>query len=157
MATRNYEDLTVGDVWDDFDTVTVEAEEIIAFAERYDPLAMHTDPEQAAETHFGGLIASGWQTLCLTWSVIAPEFISTLPVIAGVGVDDMRWYRPVRPGDTLSFQIEIADKQPTNDRADRALLTNEVSVFNQDDETVMSMLSITLIHRPHRQDSESTD
>lgn len=114
MDTLYFDDLAIGRV---FRTATrrIEAAEIIAFAEQFDPQPFHLDHEAAKSTMFKGLAASGWHTLALTMRLI----VDSLPVAGGVigsGADELRWLRPVRPGDELWVQCEVIDAQPSQSR-----------------------------------------
>lgn len=121
MSGLYLEDYTVGRV---FETapVTLEADEIIWFARQYDPQPFHTDPETAKDTVFGGLIASGFQTV----AVATGQFIATGAVaetgLGGPGLDDIRWTAPVRPGDTLRTVVEVAEARVTKSDPGRGVV-----------------------------------
>src|SRR5260370_15746617 len=88
-------------------TVAVSEADIIDFARRYDPQAMHTDPEAAARGRFGGLIASGWHTAALMMLLFAHHFLSPASTVASPGLDELRWLHPVRPGDVLRLRVTV--------------------------------------------------
>jgi acyl dehydratase len=101
MAERYFEDYPPGAVFEGGGIAVTEAE-ILEFAGKYDPQAMHTDPEAAARGYFGGLIASGWHTAAMMMRLFAAHFLSPASSLASPGIDELRWVRPVRPGDVLS-------------------------------------------------------
>src|SRR5664280_716034 len=101
ITDRYFEDYVEGDVHH-FGTIAVEADELIAFAKRFDPHAMHTDPEAAKNTPFGGLIASGWYTASLMMRLYVEHYLTHVASLASPGLDELRWLKPVRAGDTLS-------------------------------------------------------
>lgn len=132
------EDLPVG-FHVDLGTVDVSREEIIEFAQRYDPLPFHVDPDAS---HFGDVIGSSIHTLALFASVASPQFIARLAIVAGKGIDGLRLPNPVRPGSTLRASMEVVDVVPKPGRADihcRGLLTD------QDDLVVLTMTSISVV------------
>jgi acyl dehydratase len=138
-----FEDLTVGDT-DAFGTYEVTGEEIREFAERYDPQPFHTDPDAAAETPFGGLVASGWHTAAMTMRLLVDNRLSTIATRGAVGVDDLRWHQPVRPDQTLTVETEIVDKRDWDD--DTGLVDVAVTTL-ADDEPVMTMVGLVLVDR----------
>src|SRR5262245_26890918 len=111
-ADRYFEDYAPGDVMT-AGPIAVEADEIVQFASRYDPQPMHTDPEAAARGHFGGLIASGWHTGGLMIRLFALHFLSPASSVASPGVDEVRWFRPVRPGDELTLRVTVLAATPS--------------------------------------------
>jgi acyl dehydratase len=123
---------------------TVTAEEIVAFAEQYDPQPFHLDEEAAAQSPFGGLVASGWHTAALTMRLLVEGVLSETASQGALGVDELRWHRPVRPGDELSVETEIESKEPWSDEAGLARVRIETSV---DDDLAMSMVGLVLFGR----------
>jgi acyl dehydratase len=147
-VTQYYEDLTVGDV---FETggYTVTKEEIVEFAEQFDPQPFHVDEEAAAESMFGELVASGLHTLCLSVRLFVTDFVQGEAGVAnmgGLGMDDLRWHEPVRPGDTLRVRIEVREKTPSESRSDRGYVNFRRSV-TVDDTEVMSITSANVVRR----------
>ena len=127
---------------------TITEAEIVAFANRYDPQRFHVDPGGAEASVHGGLIASGWHTTCLAMRMAVEHgYLRDAAVIAGVGVENLRWERPVRPGDTLRVREEIVGVRPSESDPDRGVLTIEIRVFNQDDREVLSMDWIDVVRR----------
>jgi acyl dehydratase len=142
--TLYFEDIAVGDV-EEFGTYTLTEAEIVEFAERYDPQWFHTDPERAADSMYGGLIASGWQTAAVTMRMLVDEYLSETATLGAKGVDELRWPRPVRPGDTLSVRTEVVDRHA--ERPDRGVVDTRTETFNDDGERVFSMVSHAMFAR----------
>ena len=103
---RYFEDYVPGDVHE-FGSVVAEEDEMIAFARRFDPQPFHTDPVAAKESVFGGLIASGWYTASMAMRLLVDNYISRVASLGSPGVDEVRWRKPVRPGDTLSIRVTV--------------------------------------------------
>ena len=141
---RYYEDVDVGESRS-FGRRTVAQDEIIAFAERYDPQSMHLDSDAAAGTMYGGLIASGWHTASVTMRMLVDGYLDGLATLGGRGVDELRWIRPVRPGDTLSVETEVLDKETV--RPEWGTLYTEVVTRNADGDPVMSMVALVMVAR----------
>ena len=123
-------------------TVSVTKAEIIAFAEQYDPQPFHTDEAAAADTIYGGLIASGWHTVCLHMRLLVDGLLSNAASMGSPGVDEVRWYKPVRPGDVLSAKGVVHEVIPSRSKPDRGIVRSLYEVTNQDGEIVLTMLSM---------------
>ena len=149
---RYLDDYIEGDVHR-FGSVTVETDEVIAFARRYDPQSIHTDPQAAKNGPFGGLIASGWLTCGLMMRLYYQHYLTHNASLASPGLDELRWLKPVRPGDTLSVQVTVLKTAPSRSKPDRGAVTSFVEVFNQASETVMSFQVVNIIGRRPAQDS----
>lgn len=106
-----FEDMEVGDV-KEFGERTVTEEEIRSFAEEYDPQPFHVDKEAAANSQFGGLIASGWHTASVCMRLLVDNHLSESASAGARGVRELKWIRPVRPGDTITCRLEILEKEP---------------------------------------------
>lgn len=143
-GVRWFEDYVPGSVFD-AGRVTVDREEMIAFARRYDPQAFHVDPQAALQSPFGGLIASGWQTGALMMRRLASGFLSPASSLGSPGIDELRWLRPVRPGDVLTIVATVLDARRSQSKPDRGIVRTLVEVQNQDGETVMSLKAMNLI------------
>jgi len=142
-----FEDLTVGSETI-FGSVEVTREEVIEFAGRYDPQPFHLSDEAAAETHFGRIAASGWHTAAMVMSVIARKVTEEEQAgLGSPGIDDLRWKKPVYPGDTLTVRGTIVEKTPSRSKPEIGSFRTETIVTNQNDEVVMSFTSIVLIRR----------
>jgi acyl dehydratase len=143
---RYFEDYLPGAVFECGHTPVSEAE-IIEFARRYDPQDMHLDPEAAARGRFGGLVASGWHTAAMVMRLIAENFLSKGTSLASPGIDELRWLKPVRPGDVLRIRVTVVEATPSRSRSDRGMVRSLVEVLNQDGEVVMSMKPMNIIRR----------
>lgn len=120
------------------------AEEIIEFASHYDPQPMHTDPEAAAHSPMGELIASGWHTCAVGMRLMCDAFITCSSSVVAPGVDHIRWLAPVRPGDTLSGQCRIQETRLSRSKPDRGVVTAEVCLHRQDGVAVLRMNTTAL-------------
>lgn len=149
-AMHYFEDIRIG-ARSRFGAYEVTREEVIAFATQYDPQPFHLDDAAAAETHFGRIAASGWHTCSMTMRMIV-EFMrgEQRAGIGSPGVDEIRWRRPVYPGDTLRVETEITDKTPSRSRPEMGSYKTLTTVYNQDDAVVMTLVSIGLIRRRPR-------
>lgn len=143
---RYFEDYVEGDVHS-FGSIAVEADEIVAFGRRFDPQDFHSDPEAAKRTVFGGLIASGWHTAGLMMRLYVEHYLTHVGSLASPGLDQLRWVKPVRPGDTLSLQVTVLKAVPSRSKSDRGAVTSRIEVFNQADELVMSLECVNIIAR----------
>jgi len=144
---RYFEDLEVG-AETDFGTYTVTREEVLEFARKYDPQPFHLSDEAAAKTHFGRLSASGWHTAAMTMAVIARRVVADEQAgLGSPGIDELRWLKPVYPGDTLHVRGKILDTTPSRSKPDLGSFRTETTVTNQDDVPVMRFISIVLIRR----------
>ena len=141
---RYFEDYVEGDVHS-FGSIAVEADEIIAFARRFDPQIFHTDPEAAKQTIFGGLIASGWHTAGLMMRLYVEHYLSHVASLGSPGLDELRWLKPVRPGDQLSLRVTVLGAKRSKSKPDRGVVTSLVEAFNQADESVMSLKMVNMI------------
>ena len=145
---RYFEDLEVG-AKTDFGSYEVTREEVLDFARKYDPQPFHLSDEAAAKTHFRRLAASGWHTCAMTMAVIV-ESMSQGEGQAGLGspgVDELRWLKPVYPGDTLHMRGEILEKTPSRSKPEIGSFRTRTTVTNQDDVPVLTFTSIVLIRR----------
>ena len=140
-----FEDLEVGKETF-FGSYEVSREEVLEFARKYDPQAFHLSDEAAAKTHFGRLSASGWHTAAMTMSVIVRN-LSQQAGLGSPGVDELRWLKPVYPGDTLHVRGTILEKTPSRSKPDIGSFRTQTIVTNQDDVPVMRFVSIALIRR----------
>lgn len=141
---RWFEDYQPGLVLE-FGAAVVDGTEIIEFARRYDPQPFHVDPEAAARSPFGGLIASGWHTGSLMMRMLVEHYLSPEASLGSPGLDELRWLAPVRPGDTLSVRVTILEARRSQSRPDRGLLRSQIEVLNQRRQVVMTMKALNFI------------
>jgi acyl dehydratase len=140
-----YEDLEVG-ASTRFGSYKVAREEIVEFAGKYDAQPFHLDEDAAAKTHFGRLAASGWHSCSMTMAMMVAHFaLEPRAMLGAFGVDDLRWLKPVHPGDVLSCEMELLDKRLSKSRPGVGILNIGITTFNQHGEPVLTMKPITMI------------
>lgn len=137
--TRYFEDFEIGSVHE-LGSVTVDAAEIVEFAERYDPQPFHVDPAAAARSPFGGLIASGWHTCALYMRLLADGLLLDSASQGASGIEELRWLAPVRPGDVLRGRYTVLDARRSATRRGRGTVTFRSEMINQDDVVVLRMV-----------------
>lgn len=141
----HYEDIEVGSR-QSFGRYEVTADEVRTFATAYDPQPFHLSDEAAAKTHFGRISASGWHTCAMTMRMLVDNMSTVQQAgLGSPGIDNLRWVKPVYPGDTLRCETEVTEKRRSKSRADMGLFKSRVQVFNQADELVVEMTSNGLI------------
>jgi len=142
-----FEDLEVG-AETYFGSYVVTREEVLEFARKYDPQPFHLSDEEAAKTHFGRIAASGWHTCAMTMAVLARYVVKHEQAgLGSPGIDELRWRRPVYPGDTLHVRSTIVDKAPSRSKPEMGSFRSAMIVTNQDGQDVMTFTSIVLIRR----------
>lgn len=147
-----YEDIEIG-VIQKFGRYEVSREEVIEFATKYDPQPFHLSDEDAAKTHFGKLSASGWHTGSMAMRMMVENFKENRQAgLGSPGIDNLRWLRPVFPGDTLRCESEVISKRRSESRPEMGITIGRLTVFNQNDEPVMTMESTGLIAVKGQQD-----
>jgi acyl dehydratase len=141
------EDLVVGGR-SSFGRYEVTREEVLEFARKYDAQPFHLSDEAAAQTHFGRLAASGWHTCAMTMAMLV-ENMGHEPQagLGSPGVDELRWLKPVFPGDTLRCETEILEVTPSRSKPDIGSFRSNVTTYNQRDEPVLRFTSIVLMRR----------
>jgi acyl dehydratase len=127
--------------------VTVSEGLIIDFALRYDPQPFHLDVEAAKASNFGGLIASGFQTLALGFRMLLQLGLFRASSMGSPGLDELRWPRPVRAGDTIHSELTILELRPSRSKPDRGIIVTSVRVLNQQEEEVMTFKGMHLLRR----------
>ena len=138
----------------DLGSVVVDEQEVIAFARQFDPQPFHLDKERAEKSAFGGLIASGWHTACMAMRLIVDHYLSEVSSEGSPGIDELRWLRPVRPGDQLSVRVTILDARVSRSRPERGIVRSQIETLNQSDEVVMHLTSTIFIRCRNKQDTE---
>ena len=141
---RYFEDYPVGAIYVG-GPVTVSEQDILEFARRYDPQPMHIDKAAAEAGPFGGLIASGWHTGSLMMQMLVRHFVPTPGNLPSPGLDELRWLRPVHPGDRLSLRVIIESARLSRSKPGEGVVTGLVEVLNQDGDVVMSLKPVSLI------------
>jgi len=138
-----FEEIEVGETAS-FGEYEVTEAEVVEFARQYDPQPFHTDPEAAADSMFGGLVASGWHTAAMTMRLLVDNYIQDARALGALGVDDLRWESPVQPGDVLSVETEVVGKRPFDDG--RGVVETAITT-TAGDRTVLSMVALVLWER----------
>jgi acyl dehydratase len=142
-----FEDIEIGRETE-FGRYEVTREEVLEFARKYDPQPFHLSDEEAAKTHFGRLAASGWHTCAMTMAVIARRVMDDEQAgLGSPGIDELRWLKPVYPGDTLTVKGRILDKTPSRSKPDIGSFRTRTEVTNQHGVAVMRFTSIVLMRR----------
>ena len=134
-----WEDFTPGWVFETA-TRTLSEEDIVRFAREYDPQIYHTDAEAAKRSPFGGLIASGWQTGAVGMRLMCDGYLLQSSCVGSPGIDEMRFIKPVRPGDTLRLRSSVIESAPSKKQPNRGTVLFRWEVVNQNDEVALSML-----------------
>ena len=144
-AMIHYEDIQIGQR-QSFGRYEVTREEVVEFAGKYDPQPFHLSDEAAAQTYFGRLSASGWHTCAMTMRMLVENMsVVEQAGLGSPGVDNLRWIKPVYPGDTLRCETEVIEKRRSKSRTDMGLFKSRCRTFNQHDEMVLEMVSNGLI------------
>jgi acyl dehydratase len=133
-----FEDFEVGRVWE-IAGPTLTKESIVEFASRYDPQPFHVDEEAAKHSVFGGLVASGWHTVSLCMRMICDAYVLDAASMGSPGVNEVRWLKPVHPGDTIRLRMSVLEAKPSTSKPDRGTVLHRWEVFNQKNELVMRM------------------
>ncbi len=139
-----FEDFVVG-LRRELGSRTLSADEIVGFAREYDPQPFHVDADAAARSPFGGLIASGWQTCGVAMRIMVEGYLLNSASMGSPGVDEVRWTKPVRPGDTLTVFSTVLEARVSRSKPDRGVIVSATEVVNQDGETVMTMRGMTML------------
>jgi acyl dehydratase len=129
----------------EFGSVTVTEDEIVAFARRYDPQPFHIDRAAAEHSPYGGLIASGWHSTALMMRLLADNWLSVESSLGSPGIDELRWLRPVRPGDTLRIRVTVVAARRSRSKPDRGLVRSRIEVVNQHAQVVMTLIGTNLV------------
>lgn len=141
------EDLVVGEVLR-FGHYEVTREEVIDFARKFDPQPFHLDDAAAAKTHFGRIAASGWHSGAMSMAMLVEHFNAVgHQGLGSPGIDELRWLKPVYPGDTLRMTWEVLEVTPSRSKPDRGSIRTRTEMFNQHDECVMRILARSMVAR----------
>jgi acyl dehydratase len=141
---RYFEDYIPGAVHE-FGAIVVDEQEVLDFGRRFVPLSYHTDKDAAKKSIYGGIIASGWHTAALMMRVYTENYLSSVANLGSPGGDELRWDKPVFPGDTLSVRATVLETRRSESRPDRGIVRTFIEVFNQKREVVMSMKMVNFV------------
>jgi len=122
-------------------------DDIVSFAREHDPQRYHTDASAAKSSPFGGLIASGWHTGTVAMRLMCDGYLSASSCVGSPGIDELKFLRPVRPGDTLRLRTIVLEARPSSSKPDRGTVKWSWEVLNQSDEVVLSMIGIQIFLR----------
>ena len=154
MSKLYFEDFLVGQVLPIGSRPVVEAE-VVDFARQFDPQPFHVDQEKAKASIYGGLIASGWHTCAMAMRMMCDSYLLDSASLGSPGVDEVRWLKPVRPGDVIRGEREVVEAGPSRSKPDRGVLVFLWRIYNQDDELVMSMKGMGMfLRRPQQPQRE---
>jgi acyl dehydratase len=143
---RYFEDFKPGDVIE-LGSRTISKERILAFAQEFDPQPFHTDEEAAKRSIYGGLLASGWHTGSLLMRILNDGLLKDTASLGSPGVDELRWLKPVRPGDVLSARMTVLESIPSRSKPDRGLIRSLMELRNQHNEIVLTVRGLSLLGR----------
>ena len=143
---KYFEDYEAGRVYE-LGSVQVELAEVVEFATRYDPQYFHIDESRAKESIYGGIIASGWHTASMMMRIFADNFLSDVSSMGSSGLDELRWYLPVRPGDTLFVSAIVLETRLSKSKPDRGVMRTRTEVHNQSHTLVLSSTAVNFMRR----------
>lgn len=141
---RYFEDYIPGAVHE-FGFIEVDEDEVLEFGKRYVPLSYHVDKEAAKNSIYGGVIASGWHTAALMMRIYTENYLSKVANLGSPGGDELRWDKPVFPGDQLSVRATVLEVRRSESRSDRGIVRTFIEVLNQKYEVVMSMKMVNFV------------
>ncbi len=136
--TIYFEDFVVGAIHE-MGRRLVDRDEVVAFAQAFDPQPFHVDEEAARSSSFGGLIASGWHTCAMVMRMMCDDYLLDAASLGSPGVDNIRWLAPVRPGDTIRAVRTVLEARVSKSKPGLGLVKSRWEVFNQNNEPVMTM------------------
>jgi acyl dehydratase len=146
MELRYFEDFVVGESHQ-LGSRSISQEQIVAFARDYDPQPFHVDPAAAKASIYGGLIASGWQTVAIFMSLLVNGLLNDTASLGSPGVEGVQWLKPVRPGDRLSARLRVLEATPSKSRPDRGVIKSQGEMTNQDGAVVMTIRATNFFGR----------
>jgi acyl dehydratase len=145
-APRYWDDYEIGQRFD-LGATSFTADEIVGFARQYDPQSFHVDAGAARQSMFGGLIASGWHVTAKLMRLFVDNYVDQRTALGSPGVDEVRWLKPVRPGDTLNAWVECAGKVPSKSRPEMGIVHEQWRATNQKGELVMTLKGTNMVRR----------
>jgi acyl dehydratase len=143
---RYWDDIKAGDVVE-LGRRTLDKERMVAFAREFDPQAFHTDEKAAEASIYGGLIASGWLTGSVLMRLFYDGYLKDTASMGSPGIDELRWLKPVRPGDTLSARLTVLETAASRSKPDRGIVRTLMEVLNQHGEIVMTTKGVNFLRR----------
>jgi len=143
---RYWDDVKEGDVVE-LGSRTLDKERMIAFAREFDPQPFHTDEKAAEASIYGGLIASGWLTGSVLMRLFCDGYLKDTASMGSPGLEELRWLKPVRPGDTLTGRFTVLETTPSRSKPDRGIVRSLMEVMNQHGEVVMSTKGVNFFRR----------
>ena len=143
---RYWEDIKEGEVVE-LGSRTMEKERMVAFAHEFDPQPFHTDEKAAEASIWGGLIASGWLTGSVLMRIFYDGFLKDTASMGSPGIDELRWLKPVRPGDTLTVRLTVLETTASRSKPDRGIVRSLMEVLNQHGEIVMTTRGVNFFRR----------
>lgn len=146
---RFFEDYAAGAAYE-YGPIVLSEADIVEFGRRYDPQYLHVDANRARSGPYGGLIASGWQTMATAMRLFVDNFLPDGASLGSPGVDDLRWLKPVRPGDALRIRVSVVQTRASKSKPDRGLVETAMEVLNERDEVVATMRAVNFIARRRR-------
>jgi acyl dehydratase len=155
MTARYFEDFAVGQSYGS-GRARIDTDRIKSFAAEFDPQPFHLDEETARNTMFRGLAASGWHTAAFTMRLLVESELKPAGGIVGAGFDELRWPRPVRPGDELRVESEVLEVRPSKSRPEQGLIKVRTTTLNQDGEAVQVLVANLVVPRRQKQASTAT-
>jgi acyl dehydratase len=138
VKERFFQDYPKGEVFEAGDYL-ITREEIVEFAGRFDPQPFHLDEAAGESSVFGGLVASGWMTCSVLMRLLVDHYVSPVSSMGSPGIDELRWLKPVRPGDRLRARVTVVDKRRSSSKPDRGIIHYLQEALNQDGEVVLAM------------------
>ena len=141
---RYFEDYVPGSMHE-FGSIAVDEQEVLDFGRRFVPLSYHIDKEAAKQSIYGGLIASGWHTAALAMRIYSEHYLSQVANLGSPGGDELRWDKPVFPGDELSVRATVLEARRSESRPDRGIVRTFIEVLNQKREVVVSMKMVNFV------------
>jgi acyl dehydratase len=145
-APRYWDDYEIGARYD-LGSTRFTADEIVEFARQFDPQSFHVDAVAAGQSMFGGLIASGWHVAAKLMRLFVDNYVDHRTALGSPGLDEVRWLKPVRPGDTLTAVVECAAKVPSRSRPEMGVIHEHWQAVNQKGELVMTLKGINMVRR----------
>ena len=143
---RYWEDIKEGEVVE-LGSRTMEKERMVAFAREFDPQPFHTDEKAAEASIWGGLIASGWLTGSVLMRIFYDGYLKDTASLGSPGIDELRWLKPVRPGDTLTVRLTVLETVASRSKPDRGIIRSLMEVLNQHGEIVMTTKGVNFVKR----------